>query len=103
MNHYRKHVFVCANQKAPGKKCCSAAGGDACFDTLKSQLLEKELFGPGKIRVTKTGCLGRCSSGPCVVIYPEGVWYRYESMDDIDAIVKQHLQDDSVVKSLKID
>ena len=74
MNFYAKHVFVCTNQKAPGKKCCAASGGMEFFDYMKSQLLELCMHGPEKERMTKSGCLGRCSMGPCIVIYTEGVW-----------------------------
>jgi (2Fe-2S) ferredoxin len=49
------------------------------------------MHGPGKIRVSKSGCLGRCNSGPCIVIYPEGIWYSYSSFEDIDRIIESHL------------
>lgn len=103
MSHYNKHVFVCTNQKVPGKQCCANSGGEEFFDHLKTKLLEHDLFGPGKIRVSKSGCLGRCSSGPCVVIYPEGVWYRYNSLDDIDEIIESHLINNKVIDQLLID
>jgi (2Fe-2S) ferredoxin len=101
--YYHKHVLICTNQKAAGKKCCANSGGEAYFDYMKSRLLELEMQGPGKIRVSKSGCLGRCSSGPCIVIYPEGVWYTYSSFADIDAIIEKHLISGSIVDHLLID
>ncbi|STX29863.1 (2Fe-2S) ferredoxin [Legionella beliardensis] len=103
MNHYLKHVFVCTNQKAAGKQCCANTGGEVFFDYLRSKLLEMELFGPGKIRVSKSGCLGRCSLGPCIVVYPEGIWYRYSSLEDIDEIIQSHFIDNKIVPQLLID
>lgn len=100
MSHYQRHLFVCTNQKIPGKKCCAGGGGEAIFEYLKAQLLEMGLYGPGKIRVSKSGCLGRCGSGPCVVVYPEGIWYQYSSSEDIDEIIKQHLIDGKPVSHL---
>lgn len=91
MKHYSKHVFLCINQKAAGRQCCANSGGDLFFEYLKGKLLELELHGAGKIRVSKSGCLGRCSLGPCIVIYPEGVWYTYATMADIDEIINSHL------------
>ncbi|KTD17539.1 (2Fe-2S) ferredoxin domain-containing protein [Legionella jordanis] len=91
MAHYTKHVFLCTNQKIAGKTCCANAGGEPFFDYLKGKLLELGMHGPGKIRVSKSGCLGRCSEGPCIVIYPEGVWYTYATMADIDEIIARHL------------
>lgn len=91
MTHYTKHVFLCTNQKAAGKQCCANTGGELFFDYMKTKLLELGLRGPGKIRVSKSACLGRCSAGPCIVIYPEGVWYNYATTADIDEIIDNHL------------
>lgn len=96
-------MFVCTNQKAAGKQCCANTGGEPFFDYLRAKLLELELFGPGKVRVSKSGCLGRCSLGPCIVVYPEGVWYRYASNEDIDAIIESHLINNKILPHLLID
>ncbi|QMT58942.1 MULTISPECIES: (2Fe-2S) ferredoxin domain-containing protein [unclassified Legionella] len=103
MAYYNKHILVCTNQKAAGKQCCGNTGGEPFFDYLKSRLLELEMHGPGKVRVSKSGCLGRCSSGPCIVIYPEGVWYSYSSFSDIDEIIEQHLISGNIAEQLLID
>ena len=89
--YYEKHIFICTNQKPEGKVCCANTGGEPFFHYLKTKLLELEQHGPGKIRVSKSGCLGRCGLGPCLVIYPEAVWYTYASYADIDAIIASHL------------
>ena len=103
MSHYTRHVFLCTNQKTAGKQCCANQGGEEFFDYLKSRLRELDIYGPGKIRVSKSGCLGRCSLGPCVVVYPEGVWYRYASMADIDVIIDSHLINNKLATQLLID
>lgn len=102
MTHYTKHVFLCVNQKAAGKVCCANTGGELFFDYLKTKLLELGLHGPGKIRVSKSACLGRCSLGPCIVIYPEGVWYTYANTADIDEIIDSHLVAGGIVNRLLI-
>lgn len=91
MNYYTKHIFICANQKNAGKQCCANSGGELFFDYLKTKLREADLHGPGKFRVSKSGCLGRCTDGPVLVIYPEGIWYTYSSFADIDEIIATHL------------
>jgi (2Fe-2S) ferredoxin len=96
--HYAQHIFVCTNQKVPGKTCCANTGGDAYFKYLKKALKAKDLSGTGQVRVSQSGCLGRCKLGPCLVIYPEGVWYTYASTDDLDAIIQTHLLDHSICK-----
>ncbi len=69
---------------------------------MKMRLRELGLHGPGQFRVSKTGCLGRCSVGPSLVIYPEGVWYTYSSLADIDEIIATHLVAGGVVERLLI-
>lgn len=32
-----------------------------------------------------------CEYGPAMVIYPEGVWYRYESEFDVEEILDKHI------------
>lgn len=89
--YYKQHIFVCTNQKEPGKSCCANTGGIAYFQYLKDVLQKQDLHGPGKVRVSQSGCLGRCSLGPCLVVYPEGTWYTYASTEDIDDIIEAHV------------
>ena len=50
----------------------------------------KEL-GLKDVRVNSAGCLDRCELGPNMVIYPDGVWYRATSFEEIDEILNAHL------------
>lgn len=102
LSHYTKHIFVCTNQKAPGKTCCANTGGEPYAEYLKKRLKKLDMHGSGKIRVSKSGCLGRCKLGPCLVVYPEGVWYSYASEQDIDVIIEQHLINNRLVDELLI-
>ena len=102
MEHYTKHIFICTNQKAPGKECCANSGGEPFFEHMKKKLKKLDLHGPGKFRVSKSGCLGRCSVGPALVIYPESVWYTYTSFADIDEIIAMHLIAGGTVERLLI-
>lgn len=97
---YKQHLFVCTNQKAPGKTCCAVSGGEPFFEYLKKKVAHLQLAGQGNIRISKSGCLGRCDVGPCIVVYPEGLWYTYESFADIDEIVDGYLVSGVVVSRL---
>ena len=55
-----------------------------------------------KIRINKAGCLDRCDLGPVLVIYPEGVWYTFKNLEDIDEILNSHLLNDKIVERLRI-
>ena len=57
-------------------------------------------LGKGKLSIGKSSCLGRCSLGPTVVVYPQAVWYRWQNQDDIDEIIHSHLLGGRVVKRL---
>jgi (2Fe-2S) ferredoxin len=51
----------------------------------------KELGLEPKIRINSAGCLERCELGPAMVIYPEGIWYTYQTKEDIDEILQTHV------------
>ena len=100
---YKKHIFICTNQKEVGKKCCAGSGSQALSEEFRSLLKASNCLGPGKIRLSTSGCLGRCCVGPSLVIYPDGVWYRCAARSDILAIFEEHLQKDRVVTRLLTD
>ena len=87
---YRRHVFCCVNERPAGHPlgCCKAKGSEKLRDYLKARAKE---MGLADVRVNASGCLDRCELGPTMVIYPEGVWYRYDSQADLDEILETHL------------
>lgn len=91
------------NQKEKGKACCEDHHASAFRDYAAQQLDAMGLLGPGLYRVNKSGCLGQCDLGPVLVIYPEGVWYTYETKEDIDEIITRHLINGEIIQRLRID
>lgn len=93
---YQQHVFCCTNQRGPDAKrrCCAAGNSDALRDYMKKKVKALGInTAENRIRINSAGCLDRCEQGPVLVIYPEGVWYRYDSEADIDAIIQAHFID----------
>jgi len=99
---YRKHVFVCVNERdsADPRGCCAAKGGAAIRDHLKTRA---KALGLADIRINKAGCLDVCAAGPVLVVYPEGVWYRCPTKEDAEEILLAHLRDGRPVSRLRLD
>lgn len=101
-SYYQRHVFFCVNQRDNGQPCCADKNSVAMRDYAKSRVKALGLSGAGRVRINQAGCLDRCSQGPTIVIYPEGVWYSYASQADIDEIIDSHLVHGRVVDRLRI-
>ncbi len=99
--HYRKHIFCCVNERAADhpRSCCKARGSVELREYMKKRAKE---LGIDDVRVNNSGCLERCELGPTMVIYPEGVWYHYESESDIDEILDNHIKQDQPVRRLML-
>ena len=98
---YSRHVFFCTNTRPEGhpRGCCNAKGAEKLRNYAK--LRAKEM-GFGDVRVNSAGCLDRCELGPNMVIYPEGVWYTYNSQADVDEILETHLKNNGRVERLML-
>ena len=98
--YYSKHVFFCTNKRENGMQCCEDAHASHFRDYAKQKIKSLGMSGKDGIRVNSAGCLGRCSEGPNMVIYPDNVWYTYQNEADIDEIVEKHLIGGEIVTRL---
>jgi len=102
MSYYTHHLFFCTNQRDGGEACCADHNARSMRDYAKKLAKELGIHRAGGVRVNLAGCLGRCSEGPALVVYPEGVWYTYVDAEDIEEILREHIQNGCPVERLKI-
>lgn len=103
LNFYKKHVFICENYRDDGRRCCHGGGkslDNNAISLLRRYLKQQSAHGKGKIRINRAGCFDLCQMGPVMVVYPDNIWYRYDSFDDLKRIADQHLINDCIVSDL---
>lgn len=100
--YFEAHVFCCTNRRPDGHKrgSCAAHGSEKLRDYMKVRA--RELGLDGRVRINAAGCLDRCELGPTLVVYPEGVWYVYQTTEDVDAILQTHLVEGGRVERLML-
>ncbi len=99
--YFQSHIFCCTNQRPEGHErgCCASKGSQRLRNYMKKRAKE---LGIKNTRVNGAGCLDRCELGPCIVIYPEGVWYAPKNEADIDEILTTHVQKGGRVERLML-
>ncbi|MEN8908049.1 MAG: 2Fe-2S ferredoxin [Clostridiales bacterium] len=96
------HVFVCSSSRLNGQQkgyCFSKEAVDIVQEFVE-EIDSRELS--NEVMITNSGCFGICSSGPIVVVYPDGVWYKAVTVDDVEEIVESHFENGKKVERLEI-
>lgn len=95
------HLFVCCNRRPDGhpRGSCAAKVSEKLRDYMKARAKE---MGLKNLRVNSAGCLDRCELGPCLVIYPEGIWYKIETTSDVDRVLEAHVRDHGRARDLML-
>lgn len=99
---FKTHIFCCTNRRPEGHKrgCCASKGAEKIRDYMKARVKE---LGVPDTRVNMAGCLDRCEAGPCIVLYPEGIWYSCKTIEDAEEIIQSHVLHGKDVRRLRID
>lgn len=82
---YVAHVFVCTNNRGGERKSCADNNSPIVKSKLKEAVNEKGW--KGKVRISTSGCMGLCSKGSNMMIYPQKIWFSEVSPDEVDEII----------------
>ncbi len=96
---FKKHIFICTNQRE-GKESCGEAAGMKLVELFKKAILERKLN--TEVRAQRAGCIDVCEFGPALVVYPEGVFYGKVTEADVTEIVESHIKNNVPVERLRL-
>jgi len=101
MDKPKHHIFVCASTRLNGtvQGVCYKKESHELLQALVEEVNDRDLA--DEIMVSQMGCVGLCSMGPVVMIYPDTIWYGKVTPDDAEAIIDA-LEADEVLESLAI-
>ncbi|MCL4405752.1 MAG: (2Fe-2S) ferredoxin domain-containing protein [Firmicutes bacterium] len=102
MGRYRYHVFACTNKRDPEhpRGSCQLRNAEEVLSLFREELKQANI--PQPFRINKSGCLDACEEGPVFAVYPDGVYYRLKTREDVRQVVRQHLLNGVVVSDLQI-
>lgn len=98
---YRVHVFCCVNER-PSTHRRGSCGGKGSRQLCDYMCRLGMALGVKRIRINHAGCMNVCEHGPVLVIYPEGVWYKFETQEDVAEILRSHVVGGKKVERLAL-
>ena len=84
------YVFVCSQQRPQGhpRGSCGERGAASLIPRLSQSLMARNMH--QKVSIVPTACLGPCSVGANMLVFPGEVLYKGIVPDDLDGIVESH-------------
>jgi (2Fe-2S) ferredoxin len=95
MARFPREVFVCLNERS-----CRYRGSAEIFRILKESAIKAGLR---DIHVGRSGCMGNCTFGPSVLVYPGPVLYSVPTIEDAKEILERHVIGGEIVDRLLVE
>jgi len=86
---YKRQIFVCVHDLKGESPSCGAQGGETIFRELRRIARDRYLH--PTIRVAQSKCLGQCGKGCNVMIFPENIFLKGVTVEDVSQIADQYL------------
>jgi (2Fe-2S) ferredoxin len=85
---YLCHLFVCSNvrENRPDNPGCGARGGEELKAVLKKEINDRGW--KGRVRVSATGCMGLCGTGPNILLHPQGIHFSAVTEHDLETVLE---------------
>ena len=99
---YKKHIFICINERessAP-RKSCGEETGLAIAKGFKELIQENKLR--MSVRAQRASCFDLCEDGPIAVVYPEGIFYKKITIENVNEIFEQHILNNKPIERLQL-
>ena len=101
MDKPKYHIFVCSSARlnGPVQGVCEKKDSHEILQAIVEEVNDRDL--DSEVMVSYTGCVGLCSMGPVVMIYPQQTWYGKVTPDDVEEIMDA-LEEGETVGRLEI-
>jgi (2Fe-2S) ferredoxin len=88
----KKIVFMCSGAT------CHKKGAEQNIIALRTSIKDNALT--EQVHTIKTLCSGQCESGPMMLVYPDGVWYKEMDVSRAENLVTCHLLQDQLLQNI---
>ena len=86
---YQRQIFVCTNNANGEKASCGDHKAEEVFRQLREIAKARKLH--PAIRVAQAKCLGQCTKGIHIMVYPENIWHSEVRLEDVPVLAEKYI------------